>query len=497
MEDVILDYHEATKHHFYRFARSLGYLDWETQPNPFRYYEGTSQIHLDRFPQIEARPYPVLYDDSGIRPRAIDHASLSEFFRYSAAISAWKQYGDARWALRVDPSSGNLHPTEVYCVLGAGLGLTDEPGVFHYVSETHILERRGRLPKSAWELLTSGPSSESFLVGVCSIHWREAWKYGERAYRYCQHDAGHVLATLRLSAALLGWRMRLIDGGSDRIAAALLGLGREESGAEAEREVPDFIARVSRQEIENGSPSDEKVLNNALHDAQWFGRANPLSRDHIEWSAIDQVHKAAQNPGGVHIGSLPTSRTATVADHEPSSPEAHQIILQRRSALAYDASGTLSLNAFLKMMQRTLPGPHAPWDALYWPPCIHFALFIHRVIGLEPGLYMLIRNPDVQNMLQKSTSPDFVWKRPSRVPEGFPLFLLREGDIRSEAATLSCNQDVAGDSHFSLGMIAEFAEPIRKWGPWFYRNLFWESGTVGQVLYLEAEAAGARATGIG
>ena len=34
-------------------------------------------------------------------------------------------------------------------------------------------------------------------------------------------------------------------------------------------------------------------------------------------------------------------------------------------------------------------------------------------------------------------------------------------------------------------------------GPWFYPRLFWESGTVGQVLYLEAEAAGVRGTGIG
>ena len=30
-----------------------------------------------------------------------------------------------------------------------------------------------------------------------------------------------------------------------------------------------------------------------------------------------------------------------------------------------------------------------------------------------------------------------------------------------------------------------------------YRRLFWESGLIGQVLYLEAEAAGARGTGIG
>ena len=46
-------------------------------------------------------------------------------------------------------------------------------------------------------------------------------------------------------------------------------------------------------------------------------------------------------------------------------------------------------------------------------------------------------------------------------------------------------------------MLADFAEPIRRRGAWFYRNLFWEAGLIGQVLYLEAEAASARSTGIG
>jgi hypothetical protein len=34
-------------------------------------------------------------------------------------------------------------------------------------------------------------------------------------------------------------------------------------------------------------------------------------------------------------------------------------------------------------------------------------------------------------------------------------------------------------------------------GAWMYRRLFWETGAVGQVLYLEAENAGLRGTGIG
>lgn len=44
-----------------------------------------------------------------------------------------------------------------------------------------------------------------------------------------------------------------------------------------------------------------------------------------------------------------------------------------------------------------------------------------------------------------------------------------------------------------------FRKPIDQasYGAAFYRNLFWEAGMIGQVLYLEAEETGIRATGIG
>jgi hypothetical protein len=46
-------------------------------------------------------------------------------------------------------------------------------------------------------------------------------------------------------------------------------------------------------------------------------------------------------------------------------------------------------------------------------------------------------------------------------------------------------------------MLAEYRSALVDIGPWFYRRLFWEAGLIGQVLYLEAEAAGVRSTGIG
>ena len=46
-------------------------------------------------------------------------------------------------------------------------------------------------------------------------------------------------------------------------------------------------------------------------------------------------------------------------------------------------------------------------------------------------------------------------------------------------------------------MLAEYRAPLEAFGSWFYRRLHWETGVVGQQLYLEAEASGIRATGIG
>jgi len=77
------------------------------------------------------------------------------------------------------------------------------------------------------------------------------------------------------------------------------------------------------------------------------------------------------------------------------------------------------------------------------------------------------------------------------------LFLLIPTDVTWVASRVSCDQDIAADGFFSLGMIARLESSLRARGDGFYRRLFWESGLLGQVLYLDAEAAGARATGIG
>ena len=70
----------------------------------------------------------------------------------SLAIATWKRYGPNRWALRCNPSSGNLHPTEAYLVL-PGYGDL-QAGLYHYRPQDHRLEQRCAHPETlAHELI--------------------------------------------------------------------------------------------------------------------------------------------------------------------------------------------------------------------------------------------------------------------------------------------------------------------------------------------------------
>ena len=165
-----------------------------------------------------------------------------------------------------------------------------------------------------------------------------------------------------------------------------------------------------------------------------------------------------------------------------------------------DPSTAISATTFFRMLGRLVPtrgGRQMPWDAIPWRPRIHLGLFVHRVNDLAPGLYALARDPAKLDALRNAMHPEFLWQRPPSCPPGLSLYLLREGDCRALAASLSCGQEIAGDGAFSLGMIADYLDSLLVHGAAFYRNLFWEAGLVGQVLYLEAEEAGIRSTGIG
>jgi len=148
----------------------------------------------------------------------------------------------------------------------------------------------------------------------------------------------------------------------------------------------------------------------------------------------------------------------------------------------------------MAMLDKTIPRDNrAPFDLEISEPYLHLLIFVHAVGGLGQGLYLFLRTDNDTQDLKNQLKPEFLW-RP--VAGKFPLYLLEEKNYRRDAKIVSCDQDIAGSSVFSLGMIARFKDVIEK-EPYSYRRLFWEAGMIGQVLYLEAEAVGHRGTGIG
>jgi SagB-type dehydrogenase family enzyme len=475
----IIDYHSRSKHHLERYAPGPGSMDWATQPDPFRTYAGAPRIELPLAADELATRFNDLRRGAAPPPAPLDRDAIGLALELSLAISAWKSYRGTSWALRCNPSSGNLHPTEGYVVCPRVPGL--DAGVYHYVSRDHVLERRARLADAS-------ALRDGVIVGLASIYWREAWKYGIRAFRYCNHDCGHAIAAVAYAAAALGWRTHSLAEAGDADVARLLGLDRDAEFAAAEREEPDCLLWIGP-----GAPPVLDAIAALAEGATWAGAANRLSPSHREWPDIDRAHAAAVKPRAplaarFESSAPPPSRTPAL------DLPAATIVRMRRSAVDFDGVSSIDAEAFYAMLEPLVPRRGVPpWDA--WPhsPRVHLALFVHRVVGLDPGLYVFARDPEAIAGLRAALRPEWLWRKSG--PRDLALHLLTAGDARAAARTVSCHQDIAADSCFALAMLAEFEAAVRE--PWRYRELHWECGIIGQVLYLEAEAAGIRATGIG
>ncbi len=493
----ILAYHERTKHHFDRFAPGPGYLDWTTQPDPFRRYRGAPLIRLVEMTPGDVPLYDPSYRVGHIPPAPLSLSSISQLFFDSLALSAWKRAGEVTWSLRVNPSSGNLHPTEGYLICGPVEGLTDAPVICHYAPREHALEVRARFPLSAWQALATGLPDRTILVGLTSVHWREAWKYGERAFRYCQLDVGHAVGAIALAAAGLGWQATLLDGVGSEQLADLLGVS-DPQGAEAEH--PDCLLAVypRGQACPEQLPSHQALVSSSV--LAWQGKPNLLSHRHARWPLIDDAAAATEKPPTKGAYSGGPQAWEDVGSEPTGAPplSLRKIIHQRRSAAAMDPRGGISRDVFYGILDRTRArSARLPFDALPWNPMVHLVLFVHRVRDLPPGLYLSVRDVGQKESLQMALRSEYLWTKARSCPPGLELYSLMPGDMRAVSRRLSCGQAIASDGCFSLGMLAEFERPLQTVGPWFYRRLFWECGMIGQVLYLEAEAAGVRGTGIG
>ncbi|MET0051420.1 MAG: nitroreductase [Candidatus Thiodiazotropha sp.] len=487
----IIAYHERTKHRFERYAAGPDFLDWDQQPNPFRTYSEAPRVPLPH--EFDFLPDPTIPELDRMHPlkplSAWGSRELAGLMRFGLGLSAWKSFGPDRWSLRCNPSSGNLHPTECYLVLQGITGFQD--GVYHYHPYQHALELRCGFETPA----QSSEQPARIWLALSSIAWREAWKYGERAFRYVQLDLGHAVGALAYSAAIQGYRLQRLPMERQDLAR-LIGLDRAADFQSVEPEVPDLLLNLVALDDTDTPPNPpSKISIPAVND--WHGQPNRLSsQSRHPWPVIDRLEQSL-------LGApLPADVQALIPDWaDPlghTTVSAREMILQRRSAQAFNSKVSCDAGDFFNLLDQTLSRrDRVPWSSWQIDPCVHLLIFVHKVRELDPGLYLLCRNPSHLESLKTAMDSRFDWNPLPSAPAHLPLYKLLSTEAKRAARALSCHQDIAASSYFSLGMLSYFEPVLHERGPQIYPELFWEAGLIGQVLYLQAEALNMRGTGIG
>jgi len=451
------EYHEGTKHTVEMLQRTQHYLDWDNMPNPFRHYEGVPILDLPADPpppRISA--LEVLQGKTGATSARNGAQFLSQLMFYSAAISASKRVastGDI-YALRVNPSSGNLHPTEFhFCTRG----LVQWPdGLYHYRASSHMAEQRA-IGDYAGKL---AERSVPLVFVLTSIAWREAWKYQNRAYRYCLHDLGHAWQALTLAARSIGCESFALGNFSDDRIAEYCLLNQDEW--------PMLIVEL------RGSSIPVRTLY-PVETTVYGGQPNRLSDQQVPFPVIERIHAATKRSAEIGISAVgqPTAfgrGEISLPSNRSSSASFGEAVRSRRSALDFrGGEESISLSQLAPLLRSTQEPLFADFATARF---VHLYLYVHRVEGLSPGVYRY-------------------W------PEHSELEKVMGGDQRLVAAALSLGQNLAGNACLVFSMIGDLENATHMYGDRGYRYVHFEAGAVGQRIYVASEALGLRATGIG
>jgi SagB-type dehydrogenase family enzyme len=345
----------------------------------------------------------------------------------------------------VNPSSGNLHPTEFhFCTKG----LVDWPdGLYHYRPSSHVAEQRA-IGDFGGNLVEG---SVPLIFVLTSIAWREAWKYHNRAYRYCLHDVGHAWQALTLAARSIGCESFAIGHFSDdRIAECCL-LSRDEwpmlivelRGLSIPMRMLDKVETI----LFGGSPTGcrtSKYLFQRLKEST--PPRSAALRPPFPLSASQRHSGAAKSACRLICPQAPTSAKWFVTDDPLLT-------------LEVGTSRFRSCNLRLSSLSTKRP-LFADFATARF---VHLYLYVHRVEGLSPGVYRY-------------------W------PEHSELKKIKEGDQRLVAAALSLGQDLAGNACLAISMIGDFENAAHIYGDRAYRYVHFEAGAIGQRMYLASGA---------
>ncbi|MGS2616748.1 nitroreductase family protein [Micromonospora sp. LZ34] len=328
--EVVRDYAGAV----FRRARvpmePLDYeVDWADQPSRHTSYPGAPRVPLPAdLPEL-----PTLRDlFTGERPPPRVGWSLprlATLLRLSYGVLDrrltvnWNQdvakrthFEHAVWG-RGTASGGGMYPVELYLVSGASGPLL--PGVYHYHTGQHVLERLllGDVGGTVRAALGAAGTGDSFLLAAIRF-WKNSFKYNSFCYHVVTQDLGALLGSWELLADALGVPLRRLLCFDPAPLDRLLGFDSDQEGvfAVVPVEWADDPAPADRRPVDRpagsgwhgdrstGGPRSGGAERDAAPELRVRYPAFERSRRIRRFPAVSAVHRAAAVPAVPAPGAL-------------------------------------------------------------------------------------------------------------------------------------------------------------------------------------------------
>jgi SagB-type dehydrogenase family enzyme len=354
-------------------------------------------------------------------------------------------------AFRAAACTGALFHVELYVVSGPLPDLA--AGVYHYGAHDHALRllRAGDFRPRLIEATGGEPSAVDapLMFALTSTWWRNAWKYGARAYRHAFWDSGTILANLVSVAEGQGIAARVIVGFADREVNALLDV-------RPSREAAIALMAVGGG---GGGAADVRLETPALDLP-----VRQLSPYQVDYPEITAAH-AVSSLGSGSAAAAWRAGLAAPAQTRPRSRTSDEpieaVILRRGSSRRFSHA----------------PISRAQLDALLASATSHFDA--DAFVGCD--LYVIV------NAVEDLAEGAYVYDRASG-----GLQLVRAGNFRREAGLLVVDARLAGDAAVNVYWLVN----LHALGDRAYRAAQLSAAIEAGKLYLAAYARALGATGL-
>ena len=437
------EYHLRTKYSRDRLPK--GGLDSANQPETLKNYKNAQTVLFSKelvLPRIEAAR--ALWGHFQRKPEPLSLDSLARLLYMSYGFTDQVDYQTRVFYYRSTPSAGALYPVEIYLAAKGIQGLED--GLYHYNLGDFSLNvlRLGAPPAGI-------PAPAIFLS---TIFFRSAWKYRDRAFRYCLLDTGHVAENISIISSTLGLRADFTANFDDHAVNEYLGFDPEKEAV---------LGMLHLEPAADETPAQGPVTITNPPEAE------PVAANEIHYEIITRVWEKTMQSTEETLPNLPAwPGEADVSLPVPDRDDFHGPTLVRA------------------LQNRRSRRNFKPRDI----PRSDFS-----------RLLSLITTPDIGSLINVSLVTNAIQDLPDGCyhfqPADQSLKKVMGGFIGVTLGKAVLNQDWLGRANLVLVMSAPLERLEQTMGPRALRYAYLAAGRLGQRAYLAAEVMDWGCCGVG